>query len=343
VKILFLTSGPRVPSTRFRVLQYLPRLRAAGHLCIVAHSRPEKYEHWSLIGFRASQRARRLSRWLDVQRARWGRFDVVFLERELFNDPTADYEHQFRRVAKRMVLDVDDGIFLTWPDKFAKTAAMVDCVIAGSDLLAAECRRHTSRVAVVPTCVDLDRYPQKVHDERFRPTIGWTGTSSNLPYLTSIAGPLEQLARTREFGVGVISNEEAIRQLPSIPGVSVSGIPWHDATEGRDLLAFDLGVMPLPDEPWARFKCGLKLIQYMAAGLPVVASPVGVNPQILCEGQTGFLASTSDEWVVALEKLVTDVALRKRLGEAGRAVVQSRYSIAANFTAWTSAILGVPA
>jgi glycosyltransferase involved in cell wall biosynthesis len=320
------------------VLQFLPRLRAEGHTCVVSHSRPDKYEHSPWLGFRLSQKTRRLNRWLDVQRARFGRFDVVFIERELFHDPTWNMEERFRHVAKRIVLDVDDGIFLTYPEKFAKLAAMADCVIAGSHILAAKCREHSSHVVVVPTCVDCDRYPVKRHSDVPKPVIGWTGTSSNLRYLKMIEPALSLLAKRRPFDVAVIADEAARDNLPQIPGVNVRLLPWREETETADLLNFDIGVMPLPDEDWARYKCGLKLIQYMAAGLPTVASPVGVNPTIMRPNETGYLASTVDEWVEALDRLLADSRLRATFGQAGRQVAERDDSVSSNCDAWRIAV-----
>ena len=106
------------------------------------------------------------------------------------------------------------------------------------------------------------------------------------------------------------------------------------------LLSFDAGVMPLPDEPWARFKCGLKLLQYMAAGLPAVASPVGVNPEIVAHGETGFLATTREEWTTSLDELLSDAGKRAEFGAAGRRRVAERYSVAANWERWICAVGG---
>ncbi|MBX3442799.1 MAG: glycosyltransferase family 4 protein [Planctomyces sp.] len=340
MRLMFLTSGPQAPSTRFRVLPWVQRLRAEGHACVIAHSRPDKYEQWPWLGFRLSRRARRVGRWLDVFRLRLQSFDVVFLERELFHDGTFDIEEHVRAAARRLVLDVDDGIFLNWPEKFRKIASMADCVIAGSGLLAEECRRAASHVVVVPTCVDVSRYPVKQHSDPQRPVIGWTGTSSNLRYLRGLEPALAAVAARHTFDLDVIADAAAERGLPRIPGAPVRHRLWTPETEASDLLRFDVGVMPLDDGPWERFKCGLKLLQYMAAGLPTAASPVGVNPEILSPGESGFLAGTQAEWETALERLLTDGDLRARFGRAGRRLVEERYSIDAHWPAWRAAVLG---
>ncbi len=340
MKLLFLTSGPQVPSTRFRVLQWLPLLEAEGHQCVVAHSWPDKYQQSPWLGFRLSQRARRWKRQLDLKRASRGGFDVVVLERELFNDDTSDLELAFRRVAKRMVLDIDDGIFLTWPAKFESVAGAVDHVIAGNDLLAAESRKFAGDVSVVPTCVDVSRYPTRVHRPAEVPVIGWTGTSSNLQYFSLIRDALHELALLTPFKLVILADEKARDVLPSIPAVTTEFISWSVKNETAALLHFDVGIMPLPDERWSRLKCGFKLLQYMAAGLPAVASPVGVNSQIILPGITGELATSTADWVRALSTLLIDAERRKSLGQAGRNRVDHHYSLASNWRRWRAAVLG---
>lgn len=344
MKVLFLTSGPNVPSTRFRILQYIPRLMAEGHQCVVAHSWPDKYEQSPWLGFRLSRKARRWKRHVDRWRAMIGRFDVVVIERELFNDDTFDVELAFRKVAPRLVLDIDDGVFLKWPAKFEAIAGVVDHVIAGSDILAAECRKFAKAVSIVPTCVDVSRYEVKQHqrlDHTYGvPVIGWTGTSSNLQYFSLVADALMDLGRLIPFKLIIVADEAARNLMPANPVVVPEFIPWSPESETSALLRFDVGIMPLPDDDWSRFKCGFKLIQYMAAGLPTVASPVGVNSQITVPEVTGELPATTAEWVAALHEILTEVERRRVLGAAGRKRVEERYSIEANWWEWRGSVLG---
>jgi hypothetical protein len=123
MKLLFLTSGKHTPATRFRAVAWVEPLRAAGHHCTVAHSIPDKYEHYRWLGFRLSQKLKRLRRYGDLLRVKWGGYDAVIIERELFNDPTWDMEAKFRRAVGTLVLDIDDALFLTFPEKFAKLLA----------------------------------------------------------------------------------------------------------------------------------------------------------------------------------------------------------------------------
>ncbi len=341
VKLLFLTSGPQVPSTRFRILQYLPRLRELGHTCVVAHSRPAKYTHWPWLGWRLSVRCREWLRWIDLQRARWERFDVIVLERELFDSPDSDWEAKFRKVTGRFVLDIDDGIFLKSPEKFARIAGLADVVIAGSELLAAECGRTARDVVIVPTVVDLDRYPYEPARLANSPVIiGWTGTRSNLAYLEILRSPLERLAKRHDFEWHVVTNAEGFQEIPQFAGVTTRAILWSEDSEIEVLGRFDIGVMPLPDDPWARYKCGFKLIQYMARGGAAVASPVGVNPEIALQGRAALLASTSEEWELQLERLLVSAAERGQLRALARERVDQHFSLQAVFPDWKRAVLG---
>jgi glycosyltransferase involved in cell wall biosynthesis len=334
MKILFLTSGRIAPATRFRVLPYLPYLRRAGHHCVVRHSHPPKYEHYPWLGWRLSQRARRAVRQLNLGEAWLRRFDVVYVERELFDDDSAALEERFRRIAPALVLDVDDAVFLRHPDKYAALARMADTVIAGNAALADYTRPLNPRVTVAPTSVDLDRY-QPAAPRVIVPgspiVIGWTGTSSNLHHLQLVAGPLRQLAERHSLELRVIADDPAPRERIDFGPLPVRFRRWSPQSEIADLAACHIGIMPLADAQWERYKCGLKLIQYLALALPAVASPVGVNSTIVAHGENGLLATSEEEWYDALDRLITDCALREQLGRAGRTTVEGGYSVQANY------------
>jgi glycosyltransferase involved in cell wall biosynthesis len=341
MEILFLTSGNHVPSTRFRVLQYIPGLEAAGHRCIVAHSVPEKYRGWPLLGNRLSEVPRFAFRLRDWLRAWRSNPDVIVVERELSSSGFSLPERMFRKVARRMVLDVDDAIFLKHPEKFRAIASMCDLVVAGNCLLRERIELLNTRVVVVPTCVDTARYALKPDSAASGawPVLGWTGTASNFNSLRVIAGALRALARTRDFELLIVAEREPAAKELGLDGVRMRYLPWQAETEIRDLHNFDVGLMPLEDSEWTRYKCGLKILQYLAAGIPAVASPVGVNREIIDDGVNGFLASSESEWVTSLGRLMDDADLRHRMGAAGRATVEQRYSVAVNLPKFEAALV----
>lgn len=208
--------------------------------------------------------------------------------------------------------------------KIATVMRLADTVIAGNAYLASYAQQAgAKRVESIPTVVDLDRYPATLPiSESQIFTIGWIGSPSTARYLRDIAPALAEVckgdrARVRLIGSGPVD----------LPGVPVEVLAWSEATEVEEIRRFDVGIMPLPDEPWARGKCGFKLIQYMACGLPVVASPVGVNAEIVASGINGLLASTPGEWATALQRLADDQNLRIKMGRAGRKKVEDRYCL----------------
>ncbi len=332
MKILFLTSGRHAPATRFRVLPYLPHLQQAGHRCVVRHSHPPKYEHYPWLGWRLSIRFRRWWRWLNLCEARLRRFDVVYIERELFDDDSAELEGRFRRVAPVLVLDVDDAVFLRHESKYAVLSRLADRVIAGNEALAEHTRPLNSDLALVPTSVDLQRYvPRPAPVKSGAPlVIGWTGTSSNLHHLKIVQEPLRRLAAEHAIELRIIADDDAPLRGMDFGPVCLRYIRWSPALEVAALQDCHIGIMPLADAPWERYKCGLKLIQYMALGLPAVASPVGVNARIVQSGVNGFLAASVDEWYHSLAVLLGDAALRDRIGRAARKTVEEGYSVQAN-------------
>jgi glycosyltransferase involved in cell wall biosynthesis len=265
----------------------------------------------------------------DVFRAWRGNFDVVFLERELFSTDFVFLERILRRVARTLVLDVDDALFELHPQKFATLVRLSDCVITGNRLLHERVAAEHPFTVEIPTVVDLERYvPGPAHASRSgRPVIGWTGLASNIPYLKVAAPGLKELARHFDFELQVVAEDARPLTDLDLAGVRVRFIPWSERDEIAVLRQFDVGLMPLPDNGWTRFKCGLKLLQYMALGIPGVASPVGANVDIVRDGKSGFLAHTASQWVDCMTRLLRDSALRQKIGQEGRREVAARYSL----------------
>ena len=176
-------------------------------------------------------------------------------------------------------------------------------------------------VEILPTVIDINRYAVKKIFSNDELVIGWVGSPSTVKYIQLVAPALKELTHKYKFTLRVVGAET------EITGVNVICVPWTEDAEVSEINKFDVGIMPLTDSPWERGKCGYKLIQYMACGIPVIGSPVGVNTEIIESADSGFLASTDSEWLLQLEQLFSDVALRKQLGQNGRIAVENSYSV----------------
>jgi glycosyltransferase involved in cell wall biosynthesis len=327
------------PGQRFRIEQWAPRLRAHGidvefapfedaALHDVLHQPGRSVE-------KAMQIGRALARRVSVV-AHARRFDAVYLFREAALLGPAVLE---RWMGRRLpvVFDFDDAIFeryrsptngyfswLKFPGKTAATCRLSGHVIVGNPYLADYARQFSRSVTIVPTTIDTDIYRPSPAAARRVTVIGWSGSHSTVRHLRTLDAALRRLARRLAFQLRVIGAPGY-----SLDGVDVELRPWRADTEVADFTGVDVGIMPLPDDRWSRGKCGLKALQYMALGIPAVCSPVGVNRDIISHGQNGLLAASTDDWVAELERLLASDALRQRLGAAGRATVEARYSAAA--------------
>lgn len=342
MKFLFVASGRKTPSTRFRIEPFLPAIRQAGHRCDVAYSFPEKYEYFPWMGWRISQSLKRCVRHLHVMRAKWVRYDAIVIEREVFDDDSSNIEFELRKATDRLVLDVDDAVFLRHPEKFDRIAEICDVGIAGNSALAEYMMTRCREVVQIPTCVRLSDYPAKNWDAKpGKPVIGWIGTTPNVAFLNDVATALRNLSARVPFRLLVVAGTNAHLRDIDLSGVDVEFRPWHPRRDVADVLEMDIGLMPLPaDQQWMRYKCGLKLIQYLAVGIPAVASPIGVNSRIIVDDVTGFLASNDTQWQASLETLLLDVDRRRRLGANGRRLVEQEFSIEANVNKLLSVLSG---
>lgn len=276
-------------------------------------------------------------RWRELARA--AAPDLWWIEKELWPYAPAWVERaQLQR--RPYALDFDDAIFHNydrhpsalvrrgWGRKIDRLMAGAALVSAGNDYLAQRARAAGAAwVEIVPSVIDLDRYPLRNSPPPAAAApidIAWIGSPSTLPHLLTLAQPLQQLSAQQRVRLVVIG-----AGAPRLPGVEVLARPWSAATEAAELARCHIGVMPLPDSPWERGKCGYKLIQCMASGLPVVASPVGANVEIVQPNQTGLLAADPAQWLQALARLAADTDLRQRLGAAARRRVELQYSVQA--------------
>lgn len=335
-RVLFLTSGPRTPTTRYRILPYLPHLRRLGFECDVAHSFPEKYDHFRWLGWRGSRWLKQTVRRRHLARA--GRYDVIVLEREIFDEPEWELEREFRSQVPRFILDLDDAIFLRYPEKFRELVLMSDQVLAGNPNLFAKCRELNPDVSLLPTTIEPADYPAASSVGSDPPIIGWIGTPSGLDYVREIAPALR--AAGPDVRVRVVCDPARTQAALGNLGLNLEVVPWNPRTAHHEISRFTIGIMPLPDGDWERYKCGFKLLQCMACGLPSVASPVGVNADIIQPGVNGLAASTLQEWTSALQQLSSDPALRIRLGAAARESVVRRFALEQHLPTLVQALRG---
>lgn len=328
----FVTLGKYVPSTRFRFLAMLPYLRAQGHDCRVWTSWPSVYEHFEKLGWRASQLVKRFTRLQQLSAARRFRPECIYLERGVFHDSSTSMDERFRKVTNRLVLDVDDGIFLEFPEKIPKLIRMSDHVVVSTPSLAEYVAPQTAQWTLIPTAVSIERYVARPTAVRSGlPTIGWIGTAPNVAFLQVCAPALRQLAERVPYELLVVAPDDKLLKTLDLSGVQVRFEKWRADLEIEHLHQMDIGIMPLPsDREWMRYKAATKLIQYLAVGIPAVASPIGVNADILRDDRVGMAAQNSDEWLRHLRRLLVEPDLRRQLGIRGRHLVSEQFSVEAN-------------
>ncbi len=305
------------PSFRHRMRTLVGVLEAAG---------------WQVHAERFPSRRYGLRTW--ERRSLLRRADVVVLHQIKLSAPEA---RLFAAFTRRRVFDVDDAIYVRKPrrlgeapneslwrkKKFAATCRWVDEVAAGNDVLAGVARASARAVTVLPTSIDTAAYQTTTATAADPPTVVWIGSPENLIYLEMIRPALARLSvRHPTLKMRVICS-----QFPLWPEINVESIAWSSASEAGSLAAAHIGVMPLTDDAWSRGKCAFKLLQYMAAGLPCVASPVGANTEAVIDGVNGFHARTVDDWERSLQSLIESPELRARFGANGRAHVESRYAM----------------
>jgi len=337
--LFFLLDGETNASSAHRVLQYLPHLRASGIEAIVSRPVSEAlYQRWIEHG---RQKAAFYSvflatRVLDVLRA--SRADVAVIQRDLFPFGPPILERLLRQINPKLVYDTDDATYLrpaftpNTPfqrlrrfDKVAEVVRTARWVSVATEPIAAWARRFNTNVSVVPMAVDLSAYDRigrhPTSDERI--VLGWAGTAGGLRYLESLAPVLAELARRNPIVVRVISGHSA---HVSLPGVPVDARPWCAATALSDMKAFDVGLVPLADTEFEAAKFPMKLLQYMALGVPSVSARVGLSASVIRDGDSGLLASSPERWIDALTRLIDNAQLRAGIANAARETVAASYT-----------------
>jgi glycosyltransferase involved in cell wall biosynthesis len=322
VHLIALVESPEHVCCRYRLAAFRPALEQAGHTLELNPWPPSATAHlfWPSSVRQADA--------VIVQRRLLPRWQLFLL----------------RRAALRLIFDFDDAVFVRdsysfrgphssrRQRRFVSLVRSADAVVAGNAFLRDEAARWTDadHIHIVPTCVEPAAYPLAQHQQRSHVDLVWIGSSSTLQGLEAIRPLLEDVGRRhpRARLKLVCDRFLDLRQLP------VVACSWSEDGEATDLAAADIGISWVPDDVWSRGKCGLKVLQYMAAGLPVIANPVGVQATLVRHGENGFLAETADEWQEAIGRLAHDPTLRRRMGEAGRRRVEAEYSVAAGAARW---------
>jgi len=287
------------------------------------------------VGFTLLGYGKRLG---DLFRAR--SFDIIFIYRETTPFRTIFFEWWCKKVwKKKIVYDFDDAIFLPAisdsnrvvsilknSQKVFKTIQMSDIVFVGNQYLASHARAFNDRIEILPTIIDTNAYAQQKKNltENRQLCLGWSGSFSTISYFLDTIPLIQKIhsSSSHKFRVKIIG-KAGIR----IPGIEVKSIAWQRDTEVSDLCEMDIGIMPLKDDPWSWGKCGLKILQYMALGIPPVASNVGVNKDIVIDGVNGFLAQTDEEWFQKIQTLLEDQDLRNHMGKMARKTIEENYSL----------------
>jgi glycosyltransferase involved in cell wall biosynthesis len=335
MRILFLTRYARLgASSRYRCLQFSSALKERGHEVEFAPLLDDEYiRRLYSKGPRPLMRIMLayLRRFRDVIRA--GGYDLVVLQIEAFPWMPVFLERLLFFFNRNVVLDLDDA----WYEHYSKNCLLRGkipwlmrrsrAVVAGSEVIADFSGRFNERTVLVPTVVDVQKYfPNHTESTRRAAEIVWMGTPVTAKLLLPYRKVWQAISEVHpEVCFKFIGAGEQFR----MEGVRYRVVPWLETAEAEELAGADIGIMPLQDEPFQRGKCALKIIQYMAAGLPVVASPIGANKDVVQEGETGFLPASEEEWVKALSALIEDHALRRRMGSAGRKRAEQLYSIEA--------------
>ncbi len=313
MRVLALVEQPNHVCYRYRIAAFAPALAAAG------------------IDLEAEPIARGLvARLAQIRRVRDA--DAVILQRKLLPIWQLAW---LRRHCRRLAYDFDDALYLRDSNshkphasnmrlmRFWATVQAAELVIGGNQVLVDRAEAYTipGRTCQVPTCVDVARYPVATHVRQgTHVLLAWIGQAGTLSGLARAQPVIETLCRSK-LQLNVVCD-----RAPDLPQLITRLVPWSEATEAANLANADIGISWLPPDAWSEGKCGLKVLQYMAAGLPVVANRVGPHRDIIVDGETGYLADTHAQWQSAIDRLANDASLRARLGAHGRRRVESLYS-----------------
>jgi glycosyltransferase involved in cell wall biosynthesis len=346
MRVVALASYPNeAAATRYRVTQFIAPLAKRGieltlHPFLDSKLFASLYNRQQLPRTAFGLARSALRRLIDLWRIRGA--DVLFVQREamMFGPPLIEWL-SVKVLRRPMVLDLDDATYirytsptygrwasaLKWFNKTDDLIRWAKVVICGNQAIADYVSKKGVRGVIIPTVVDPKRFrPSEVPVQRTVPVLGWIGTHSTYPYLESIFPVLERLAQKYRFRLKIVG---AGRDSISLNGVEIDNLPWSLSREIEDFQSFDVGLYPIVADNWALGKSGFKAVQYMAVGIPYVVTPVGVCAEMGEAGTTHFTARTQEEWYGALERLLSDAQIRRRMGEAGRSHALQHYTMEA--------------
>lgn len=350
MKALFLVlhRKDRSPGQRYRHEQYLGYLTDNGIECTIKPLLKSEREDVIFYGGKVIPKIwvgikALIRRFFSVMSA--GSYDVVYIYRDAFFFGTF-FEKWLKNKSVKIVYDFDDAIWLMDqnpnqgifnklknPEKTASICKLAHRVMVGNEYLANYARKFNDDIVIIPSTINFTNYQfSKTPNDNL--CIGWTGSFSTIKHFETIIPALEILKRTyKERIYFKVIGDSQYRHA----ALGIKGGKWKSETEAQDLSELDIGLMPLPDNEWTRGKCAMKGLQYMALEIPTVMSPVGVNADIITDGENGYLASSTDEWVEKLTTLIENKELRERIGKAGKKTVQEFYSVEANKNKWLQA------
>ena len=341
-KILFIAAHRpnRSPSQRYRFEQYFDFLKANGYACELSSIinetddaffySPGHFVKKFLITIKSA-----VKRLKDVKRA--NDFDIVFVQREAYMTGSTFFEKRFAASKAKLVYDFDDSIWIMdtsdankkweWMKSTKKTGEIIsisNMVFAGNKYLSEYAQKFNKHVKIIPTTIDTSVFKRKqAYADTEKICIGWSGSITTIKHFEEATDILKKIKQKygdrvcfKVMGDDTYENKE----------LNIKGIPWTSATEIDIISSFDIGIMPLPNDQWVKGKCGLKGLSYMALEVPTIMSAVGVNTEIITDGENGFLAAAEAEWMNKISLLVESFELRKKLGTNGRKTVVESYS-----------------
>lgn len=354
MRILFFIEGKDTPSSRFRVQQFIPYFKKLGIKYKLVQGHPHKTYY---VSYKNLFLKRLVNSFLYFVKALtivaqmplifWA--DIIFLQRPLIHHNFIFLEEWIFKFKKPVIFDIDDALFLKSKDpesyeeifvKLSKgnfrlnwTIKQAEYIFAGNKFLANYTKKYNKKTKIIPTVINTQRYkyiPEKeIRKKKNKKElyIGWMGTSTNLDYLIKYLDVFKNIHKAHPNTKLIISTDKFFYHQEISNSIPTMFIKWSKKNELQTLYTFDIGIMPLPNEPWVKGKCGFKLIQYMACGIPSVGSDIGANKEIIKDGVNGYLAMEKDEWIQKISNLLKDKKIRIEFSKKGRNTIEQKYSI----------------